>query len=232
MKQQPARHELAAVGTAGLALAARSCSLLKVHPQVLHRHPVIGVRAAFATFIREGLKDKASSPPHCKHKCLGKRPLFWDLRVTEPHPGQLPQGGVSDYSLQYLYVLGLQAFGAFDYVERHSLAFGEAAKATRLNGGEMDEYVLSTGTAQKAVAFRVVKPLHGSLFHWVLPCSFVYFLLRRLLATVRWRRRECPQVQPRMGQIKLSLIVMRCGGLAKGVFYSRSRLHPPNCLRW
>lgn len=72
-------HELAAAGTTGLTLilAVRSCSVLKVAPQVLHRHPVIGVRAAFATFIREGLKDKASSPPHCKHKRLGKRPLFW-----------------------------------------------------------------------------------------------------------------------------------------------------------
>lgn len=75
-------HELAAAGATGLTLilAARSCSVLKVAPQVLHRHPVIGVRAAFATFIREGLKDKASSPPHCKHKRLGKRPLFWGQR--------------------------------------------------------------------------------------------------------------------------------------------------------
>jgi hypothetical protein len=74
------RYELATGGTTGLTLAARSCSLLKVDPQVLQRHPVIGVRAAFATFIREGLKDKANSPPHCKHKCLGKRPLFWGQR--------------------------------------------------------------------------------------------------------------------------------------------------------
>ena len=72
---------MAAAGRTGLGLAARSCSLLKVAPHVLHRHPVIGVRAAFATFMREGLKDKASSPPHCKHKCLDKRPLFWGLRV-------------------------------------------------------------------------------------------------------------------------------------------------------
>jgi hypothetical protein len=74
---ETSRYELVTTGTVGLALAARSCSLLKVDPQVLHRHPVIGVRAAFAAFIRKGLKDKPSSPPHCKHKCLGKRPLFW-----------------------------------------------------------------------------------------------------------------------------------------------------------
>ena len=66
----------AAGGRMGLALAARSCSLLKVDPQVLHRHPVIGVFAALARLIREGLKDRPISPPHCKHRCLDTRPLF------------------------------------------------------------------------------------------------------------------------------------------------------------
>jgi len=79
-------HELAAVGRMGLTLAARSCSLLKVAPQVLQRHPVMGVRAAFATCIREGLKDRPSSPPHCKHKCLGKCPLFLGVRVKGVPP--------------------------------------------------------------------------------------------------------------------------------------------------
>ena len=64
-------------GTTGLALAARSSSALKVDPQVAHRHPVIEVRAASPTVIREGLKDKASSPPHCKQKRSKKRPLSW-----------------------------------------------------------------------------------------------------------------------------------------------------------
>ena len=75
-------HELATGGWVGLTLPARSCSLVKVDPQVLHRHPVTGVRAAFAAFIPEGLKDKPSSPPHCKHICLGKRPLFWGQLAT------------------------------------------------------------------------------------------------------------------------------------------------------
>jgi len=69
-------QELAAGGRMGLTLAARSCSLLKVDPQVLHRHPVIGVLAALATPIREGLKDRPISPPHCRHRCLDTRPLF------------------------------------------------------------------------------------------------------------------------------------------------------------
>lgn len=120
-------HELATGGCIGLTLLARSCSVVKVDPQVLHRHPVIGVRAAFAAFMREGLKDKPSSPPHCKHRCLGKRPLFWGLRVTRPQefppPGKSLRGGKSTYSLQDLYVLGLQAFRAFDHLELHGLAF-------------------------------------------------------------------------------------------------------------
>jgi hypothetical protein len=59
-----------------LTLAARSCSLLKVDPQVLQRHPVIGVLAALTTPIREGLNDRPISPPHCRHRCLDTRPLF------------------------------------------------------------------------------------------------------------------------------------------------------------
>ncbi len=59
-----------------MTLAARSCSLLKVDPQVLHRHPVIGVLTALTTPIREGLNDRPISPPHCRHRCLDTRPLF------------------------------------------------------------------------------------------------------------------------------------------------------------
>ena len=76
------RYELATAGTAVLSLffPARSSSELKIAPQVLQRHPVIDVRATLAALIREGLKDRPSSPPHCKHKRLGKCPLFWGQR--------------------------------------------------------------------------------------------------------------------------------------------------------
>jgi len=92
MTRAGADYELATTGTTGFTFAARSCSELKVDPQVLQRHPVMGVRAAFATFIRDGLKDKANSPPHCKHKCLGKRPLFWGGRQS-PTRDQEPRVG-------------------------------------------------------------------------------------------------------------------------------------------
>ncbi len=74
-------QDLETSGRTGLILASRSCSLLKVDPQVLHRHPVMGVRAAFATFIRDGLNDNPSSPPHCRHKRLAKIPLL-QLRLS------------------------------------------------------------------------------------------------------------------------------------------------------
>src|SRR6267142_2835668 len=69
-------QDLETRGLTGLAFASRSCSLLKVDPQVLQRHPVMGVRAAFASLIRVGLNDNPSSPPHCKHRRLAKGPLF------------------------------------------------------------------------------------------------------------------------------------------------------------
>ena len=121
--------------------------------------------------------------------------------------------------LQGLHVLGLQAFRAFYDLELHCLAFLQALEAACLNRGEVDEYVLSIGPADKAVALRVVKPLHCSLFHLDSTLFLVNFLLRRLAATVRWRRRVYRRVQPKMGQIKLSLISMRCGWLRIGFFY-------------
>lgn len=115
-----------------MTLAARNCSLLKVDPQVLHRHPVMGVRAAFAAFIREGLKDKPSSPPHCKHRCFGKRTSFLSLPVPgrkNPHPpAKTPGWGVRS-RLQELNVFGLQAFRAFHDLELYGLAFLEALEA-------------------------------------------------------------------------------------------------------
>jgi hypothetical protein len=61
---------------AGFALAERSCSLLKVDPQVLQRHPVIGMRATWASLIREGLNDNANSPPHSRHIRFATDPPF------------------------------------------------------------------------------------------------------------------------------------------------------------
>jgi hypothetical protein len=69
------------------------------------------------------------------------------------------------FSLQELNVFGLQTFGSFGHVELHGRAFLKALEAGRLNRRKMYEYVVSAGAAQKAVPFRIIKPLHCSLFH-------------------------------------------------------------------
>jgi|SRR5215469_9627597 len=74
-------------------------------------------------------------------------------------------------SLQWLYVLGLPAFGALDHVELDVLAFLEAAESASLDSRVMNEYVFAILTADKAVALRVIEPLNGTLFHCV-----TYFL--------------------------------------------------------
>jgi hypothetical protein len=49
----------------------------------------------------------------------------------------------------------------------------EAAEALRLNGGVMDEYVLTVLAADKTETLGVVEPLHCSLFHFRVALFFV-----------------------------------------------------------
>jgi hypothetical protein len=86
-------------------------------------------------------------------------------------PFQSPQA-----ALGKPYVFGLETFGALHDVEGDRLAFLKAAKAVALDSGEMHEDILAIRPAEKAEAFRVVKPLHCTLFHLNL------FLLRRCTA--------------------------------------------------
>jgi hypothetical protein len=59
--------------------------------------------------------------------------------------------------LHSLNVLSLPALRAFGHVELHDLPFLQAAKAARLNGGEMHKNIFAILTADKAVAFGVIK---------------------------------------------------------------------------
>ena len=103
-------QDLATSGRTGFTLASRSCSLLKVDPQVLHRHPVMGVRAALESLIRDGLNDNPSSPPHCRHKRLVRSPLYLSSQMTEPQtfpPSARCPGWSAKFSLQELNVVCL-----------------------------------------------------------------------------------------------------------------------------
>ena len=108
-------------------------------------------------------------PHHNPDTDVWPQALFSFVNLKNTRPGLIP-GRFVMFSLQELNVFGLQTFGSFYDVELHRRTLLETLKAGRLDGGEMDENVLSTGAAQKAVSLRVVKPLHCSLFHCVLPC--------------------------------------------------------------
>jgi len=69
--------------------------------------------------------------------------------------------------LDSLNVLSLPAFRAFGHLELNGLPFLQAAKAACLNRGEMHEDILTILTADEAIAFGVVKPLHCSCFQLI-----------------------------------------------------------------
>src|SRR6202140_936031 len=87
-------------------------------------------------------------------------------------PKILSDNGHSVATLDSLNVLSLQALRAFDHVELHGLALLQASEAARLNRREMHKYIFAGLTADKAVAFGVVKPLYCSLFCHGVRCSF------------------------------------------------------------
>jgi hypothetical protein len=62
-------------------------------------------------------------------------------------------------------VFRLPALGAFHYVELNLLTFLQAAKAIRLDGGEMNENILAILAADKTITLGIVKPLDCSCFH-------------------------------------------------------------------
>jgi hypothetical protein len=77
--------------------------------------------------------------------------------------------------LQNLNVVRLPALGALHNVKLHGLAFLQRAKAIRLDGGVVNENILTTLAAQKSKALRIVKPLYCSLFHD--SCSLLLLVL-------------------------------------------------------
>ena len=60
------------------------------------------------------------------------------------------------------YLIGLRTFAALDDVELYFIAFFEGFVAVELNGAIVDEDVRSIVTTEKAIALRVVEPLHSA----------------------------------------------------------------------
>ena len=88
-------------------------------------------------------------------------------------------------NLDSLNVFSLPAFRALSHIELHRLSFLQTAKPASLNCGEMHEYILSRLTADKTIAFGVVKPLYCSLFQLIFLFSILEFRLRRVAAVGR-----------------------------------------------
>jgi len=87
-------------------------------------------------------------------------------------------------TLERLDVFRLQALGAFGHVELHRLALLKALETSRLDCREMHKNVVATLTANEAVAFGVVEPLHCSLFcHVYTSVPFNRFTLERFEVT-------------------------------------------------
>src|SRR5262252_3471037 len=90
--------------------------------------------------------------------------------------------------LEWPDVFSLPALWAFRHVELHGLALLQALETSRLDCREMHKNVFATLTANEAVAFGVVEPLHCSLFcHVDTVFPFNRFTLERFGSTKgRW----------------------------------------------
>jgi len=91
--------------------------------------------------------------------------------------------GASDVGLvdlQLYYILSLQSFWAFGHFKLNAVAFVERLESIALNGAVMYKYVIPGITADKTIAFIVIKPLYSSLFFHLFS-SFNVPLLRAFL---------------------------------------------------
>lgn len=66
--------------------------------------------------------------------------------------------------LELLDALSLQTFGTLRNGELYRLAFRERSVSFCLDGGVMDEDIISGSALDKSIALRVVEPLHYTLF--------------------------------------------------------------------
>src|SRR5579885_1150923 len=80
------------------------------------------------------------------------------------HRSAPPEVSGVKWILQGLNVGGLQALRAADNLKFDRLAVVQAAVSICLNGGEMDENVLSGLALDESKAFAGIEPLHCSLF--------------------------------------------------------------------
>src|SRR5215469_14989823 len=98
-------------------------------------------------------------------ECEIKSRMDWQPKPHKRVPTSSKDEHPVSFALERPNVLCLKSFGTFRDIELYTLAFLQAAEAAALNGRKMHENVFAILTADKAVAFGVVKPLHCSCFH-------------------------------------------------------------------
>ncbi len=78
------------------------------------------------------------------------------------------------YPLDNLNVFSLPALGALGDVELNALAFLQGTETVRLDGGVMNEDVLTVFTAQKSKTLGIIEPLDCALFHCCCSSLLIY----------------------------------------------------------
>ncbi len=80
---------------------------------------------------------------------------------------------IVSWLLELLDALSLQAFGTLGDGELHRLAFRERSVSFCLDGGVMDEDIISGSALDKSIALRVIEPLHYTLFSFHIVSVFL-----------------------------------------------------------
>ncbi|HUV70017.1 MAG TPA: hypothetical protein VMW15_10175 [Terracidiphilus sp.] len=77
----------------------------------------------------------------------------------------LPESGHA--ALERLYVRSLPALGPLHHVELHGLTFLQTLETIRIDRRVVHEHIFTVLARNKAEAFRIIEPLHSTLFHLV-----------------------------------------------------------------
>jgi len=129
---------------------------------------------------------RSRKPPKSYSRIAGKY-------KGRPRGRPLIQFSTCESGLDRLHVLGLPALRAFDHVELNLLTFLEAAEATGLDGGEVNEHVLTVLAADESITLGVVKPL-------TVPVSMVLLCFLYLECCAECSQDWCRQVTPVSGE--------------------------------
>ena len=116
-----------------------------------------------------GLYHGGSTSPQAGESHIGGQkndgpgePSFWVFSLRGLFFGVTPLCDVSR----------LKPFRALDNFEVHVLSFLQGFEALSLDGGEVDENIVTIRLRNESIALRVIEPLHCSFWHLLISCIF------------------------------------------------------------